>query len=320
MTATAATASDLAAQPDLTRARARAAATFNAVTCLFCLVLSLVEHGRNLASTFRDHVREPGHGLTGRCFGTSNIYVIGTCMRRGLMRGIALREMLRRRADRGPRLRMPAPRRDRTTPAHDGAHMSDGANTHAGANAHAGANTHTGANAHAGAEAQDTEPARPARSKWWQARNLAYLPTEAEVADEARRRRPGAIAADICLDFGMTPDNAGELWDALLVGIDRFGGSRSQFIAEVDRRRAPASRVETPRSEAPPEHHRPDALSAEERSRDVAPPQAASAECSMPEAAPRAAAGQAFALTATAPEPWPVALPPMREVAATAPA
>ena len=95
--------------------------------------------------------------------------------------------------------------------------------------------------------------------------------------------------------------------------------SISQSIAEVDRRRAPASRVETPRFEAPPEHPRPNCLAAEEQLRDVSRPQAASVECALPEAEPCAASGNAFARTETAPAMlWLVSLPPVREAAATA--
>ncbi|HUB48882.1 MAG TPA: hypothetical protein VMB73_28230, partial [Acetobacteraceae bacterium] len=82
----------------------------------------------------------------------------------------------------------------------------------------------------------------------------------------------------------------------------------------VDRRKAPASRIETPRFGAPPEHLRPDCLLAEEQSCDRAPPQQASAECLSPEAQP---CPETFEQTETAPVlHWPVS--PAREVAVPA--
>ena len=291
MTAATATTSDFAAQNPLVQAWARTTATLNALNALVCLVFNLVEHGRDLAFTFRDHVREPGFGLTGRLFGTTDIYVIGTCMRRGVMRSVALYKVLWERSDRDPRVRFPPLRRDRTPP-----NQGD-------------------------ATAKPKTPVKDTRPKWWQTRDLAYLPTEAEVADEARRRPAGAIVADICLDFGMTPENAGALWDQLLAPIARFGGSLKRFTAEVDRRNAPASRIETPRFEAPAEHQRPNCLSAEERSRDHPPPQASYAENAAPAAEPCTASGTALEQTETAPAlHWPVSPPTAPEVAAAAPA
>jgi len=127
-----------------------------------------------------------------------------------------------------------------------------------------------------------------------------------------------AILAGTHPNFANTAEYAAASRDVLLVPIDR-PGSLTQFIAEVDRRKAPASRVETPRFEAPPEHQRPDSLSAEEQSSDRAPPHAASAECSSPQAGPCPASGETFERIETAPAmQWPVSSPPAREVAAAA--
>ena len=49
-------------------------------------------------------------------------------------------------------------------------------------------------------------------------------------------------------EYNITSDNAGMLPDKPLVPIDHLGGFLTQSIAKVDRRKAPASRVETPRS------------------------------------------------------------------------
>ena len=293
MSTAAATASDRAAQPVPTRAWTRASATLNAFACLVALVLNLIGLGKTLARSFRGHVRQPGYGLTRGFFGTSGIPAIGTCLRRSLMHSVALYKALWHQATRGLSERLSGLRRDRTPPEQGDAH------------------------ARAGAAAQVNAPAKTASPKW--TCDLSSLPTEQDAADAARRRRVGAMIPDVRTAANRTSDNAGMFPDKLLVPIGRLGGSLNQFIAEVDRCKAPASRVETPRFEAPPEHHRPNCLSAEDQLRDPAPPQAKSAEWSSPEAGPRAASGNAFERTETAPAIARPVLPrPAREVAATA--
>jgi hypothetical protein len=216
--------SDRAAQPDITRAWARASATLNAVVVLITLFLKPIRQGKTLGDVFRNHVLEPGCRLTGRFFGTVIIPIISKCMRRGVMRDIALY----------------------TAPA--------------------------------------------------------------------RRRAEGPTLSHACLDLANTAEQTGVSRDAQLVPIACNGFSLTQFTAEVDRRKAPASRIETPRFGAPPEHLRPDCLLAEEQSCDRAPPLQASAECLSPEAQPWP---ETFEQTETVPVlHWPVS--PAREVAAPA--
>jgi hypothetical protein len=196
MSTAAVTVSDRAAQPDITRAWARASATLNAVAVLITLVFNLIRHGKNLAVAFRNRVGQRGDDLTGRFFGTVIISIISKCMRRGVMRGVALY----------------------TAPA----------------------------------------PLRAA----------------------------GPFRPDTCLDFANPAEKTGASRDDRHVPIARIGDSLIQFTAEVDRRKAPASRIETLRFGAPPEHLRRDCLLAEKQSCDHAPPQQASAAWSSPEADP----------------------------------
>jgi len=229
MSTAAVTTSDRAAQPDLTRAWARASATLNAVAVLITFVFDLIRHGKTLARavTFPNDVREPGDGLIGRFFGTAIIPIISKCMRRGVMRSVVLY----------------------TAPA--------------------------------------------------------------------RRRAAGRTLPPTCLDLANTAEQTGVSRDAQLVPIACNGFSLTQFTAKVDRRKAPASRIETPRFGAPPEHLRPDCLLAEEQSCDRAPPQQASAEWSSPAAGPCPETGETFEQTETAPVlHWPVS--PAREVAVPA--
>jgi hypothetical protein len=224
MSTAAVTVSDRAAQPDPTRAWARASATLNAVAALVTFVFNLIRHGKNLAVAVRDHVPEPGYRLASRFLGTAIIPIISKCMRRGVMRGVALYAM----------------------------------------------------------------PARP------------------RAADPA--------LTDTCLDFTNPAEKTGASRDDRFVPIARHGGSLTHFTAEVDRRKAPGSLIETPRFGAPPEHLCPDCLLAEGQSCDHAPPQQASAEWSSPEAKP---CPETFEQTETAPVlHWPVSQ--AREVAAPA--
>jgi hypothetical protein len=224
MSTAALTVSDRAAQPDPTRAGARASATLNAVAVLITLVFNLIQHGKTLALAFRAHVPQPGGNLTGRFFGTAIIDVISKCMRRGVMCGSALYQV----------------------------------------------------------------PARP--------------------------RAAGPTQHDTCLDRIAAAEETGASRDNQFVPIARLGRSLTLFTAEIDRRKAPASCIETPRFGAPPEHLHPDCLRAEEQSCDHAPPQQASAECPSPEAEP---CPETFEQMETAPVlHWPVSS--AREVAAPA--
>ncbi|HUB49304.1 MAG TPA: hypothetical protein VMB73_30390 [Acetobacteraceae bacterium] len=318
MSTAAAIVSARAAQPDLTRAGARASATPNAVAAFVAFVCNLVLHSKNLAFTFANCVRKSGHGLTARFFGTSIIDAIVARLRHGVMRRLALPEMLSHRAWRGVSVWLPVLWRRRISPGQ------------AGADARAIAAAQHNVRAIAAAQ-DDNAPAKDMRSTMWQTCDLSHLPAQdlsdrpangaaaQAAAREARRRKAGAIAAGTCLASSITAETAGLVWYEPLVATRRFRISLTRFSAEVDRCKAPASRVETPRFGVPPEHPHLDSLSAEEQSSDHAPPQAASAECPSPEAEPCPETCETFEPTETAPAmTWPVSLPTAQEVAAAA--
>jgi hypothetical protein len=289
MSIAAATASARAAQPDLTRAGTRASATRNAVAILISVVFNLIAYARPLSLTVRSHRRDLNFDLTSSVFATRNIHTTATqCLRDSATHSVALDKALWRRASRALRVWLPGLRRDRTPL------------------------DQRGANIHAGAAAGGNAPAQATPAQSSQTRAIADLPTQPQAADQARRPWAGS------LDGGIPPANAGSLWDERRP-VRCFGDSLKQFIAEVDWCKAPAARFESPRFEAPPEHHRPGSLSAEEQSRDHAPPQAASAEWSLPQAGPCPETCEPFAQTETAPaKAWPVSLPSTREAAAAA--
>ena len=137
----------------------------------------------------------------------------------------------------------------------------------------------------------------------------------------ASRRACGPQPALLC--DRMQPEQysthvrVGAWQDGLPGSIGRLGRVHIQFTAKVARRKAPASRVETPRFEAPPGHRRPDCLSAVEQSCDRSPLRAWSAECPSPQAVPCSAAGETFAPSKATPRMRrPIAS--AREVAAAA--
>jgi len=293
MNAASATVSARAAPPVLTRAWARVSATLSAFAVLVALVANLIEQGKHLAATIRAHAADCGYGQTGGFLETGDIHVIGTCIRRGVMRRMALYKALWHQANGRFGSRLPALPCDRTPPAPGGAKARAGT-----------------------AAAQHNAPATAAHPERRQNCDPSYLPTDEPAADEASRRAARAIPPRVSPHFANTPEAAGILRDGpLLVPFASLGFRFTQFIAEVDRCQAPASRIETPRLGRGPEHQRPNCLSAVEQLRDVPPPQAASAECSSPEAKPRPGT---FEQTETAPAMLrPVSPCPAQEVAAT---
>ena len=290
MSIAAATVSARAAQPDLTRAGTRASATLNAFAVLVAVVFTLIAYARTLSLTVRGNRRDRGFGRPSTSFATGNIHT--TAMQRqrpSAAHAVALPKALWRQASRALRMWLPGLRRDNIRL------------------------DQRGANIHVAAAAGGNAPAQTAPAQSSQIRAISDLPTPPQAAGQARR--PWAIS----LGCGITPANAELFPDTMLFPIRRFGDSLKPFIAEVDRCKAPASRIETPRFERAPEHHRPGSPSAEEQSRDPAPPQAAFAEWSLPHAGPCPETCEPFRPTETAPaRSWPVSLPPTREVIAAA--
>ena len=291
MSIAAATASARAAQPDLTRAGTRASTTLNAFAILVAVVFTLIAYARTLSLTVRGNRRDRGFGRTRPSFPTGNIHTTATQRQRPSARhAVALPKALWRRASRSLRMWLPGLRRDNARLDQRSASIRAGAAT--------------GENAPA--------QATPAQSS--QTRAISDLPTPPQAAGQARRPCAGSLGC------GITPANAELFPDTMLFPIRRFGDSLKPFIAEADWSKAPASRFESPRFGRGPEHHRTDcSVSAAEQSRNPAPPQAASAEWSLPQAGPCPETCEPFRPTETAPaRSWPVSLPSTREATATA--
>jgi hypothetical protein len=79
--------------------------------------------------------------------------------------------------------------------------------------------------------------ARPARrapkSAWEPDPRLAGMPTAEEIAAEVRRRPVGAVLADICRDFGISP--AHPLWREVSAIIAENGGTTTPLFNEFCR-------------------------------------------------------------------------------------
>jgi len=168
------------------------------------LVRKLIDYGKQLAVTVQQRAGTPGFARFVSPFGTADLAVILARITCGLRRAAMLEARLCRRVERGQELTV-APIR---LPA-------------------------MGA---PGATRQPAPPdARPADPT--QDPRLARLPTEAEIAEEVRRRPIGAVIVDICCDLGIAPgDLERGFWDEINIAIIMYGGSGVRFFNDLRKR------------------------------------------------------------------------------------
>ena len=166
----------------------------------------LLVHARHLSLTLEQRSVRWGFSVIAQFFGTARLPVIHARLARGILRIMALQRVLIARARRGLDMRYtdpytrepPAPK-----PPAPPAAESD----------------------------PQAEPPTPPRK--WTRRSYAdttpdldNLPTLAELEAEARRRKPGALIADICRDLGIDPSLCGmPFWNALWPIIAWSGGN-----------------------------------------------------------------------------------------------
>ena len=134
---------------------------------LLDLVRRLIDYGKELAATLRQHSATTDLAAATRPFGTRDIGLILACITRGLHRANALEARLIRNAaslDAQPTPRRPPAVTQRTSASPVGA-------------------------------------APPANSR------LAHLPTPEQIAAAVRRQPIGAVIADICRDLGIMPSH-----------------------------------------------------------------------------------------------------------------
>jgi hypothetical protein len=137
-------------------------------TRLLGLLRTLIDYGRQLATTLQQRTSATNLADVTRHFGTIDIGEILARIARGLLRAAALETRLSSRLARQPAApaapSAPSPRQPRAARPVD-------------------------------------RSASPADT------SLAHLPTPEEIAAEVRRRPIGAVIADICRDFGIVPSN-----------------------------------------------------------------------------------------------------------------
>jgi hypothetical protein len=167
---------------------------------LLVLVRALIDYGRELAGTLRQH-GTAALGFSVRHFGTDDVALILARIAHGLHLAAALEARITasaarldadpkpprtpvRSAPRAPRT--VAPRDDQTAPL--------------------------------AALVPGLDPG-------------ICLPTPEQIAADVRRRPIGAVIADICRDLGITPSH--KLWRTLQNAIIRYGGNYTRLITDM---------------------------------------------------------------------------------------
>lgn len=174
---------------------------------LFGLIRRLVDYGKSLAATLREHGLGNNPVAAGYPFGTTSVALILARVARGLMRAAALEARLLRNAarlDAGPRRYVPRPAGPLAAPQPPAPR----------------APRHTEASRHGKANLRD-------------AALLARLPTPEQIAAEVRRKPIGEVVADICRDLGLLPS---EMWQELSRTIMRERGSLARLYQDIRRR------------------------------------------------------------------------------------
>jgi hypothetical protein len=165
---------------------------------LLGLVRKLIDYGRELAATLREHGLGPRPADTARPFGTIVLTLILARIARGLLRATALEARLLRD---GPRLDAPRQPRPRHCPA-------------------------------ATAQPRTTDPRpQPTPRPDDDATLLASPPTPEQIDAEIRRRPIGAVLADICRDLGILPSHP--LWSELHLAITRERGNWARLAIDT---------------------------------------------------------------------------------------
>jgi len=186
------------------------------IAALLHTVRILLGFGRHLAATAKQRSTSHDFNAIAACFGTGRVYAILAHVQRGILRAIALENVLLARAARGRDICFAAAReRSAATPA-----------VPAGPPAEQAAEVHVAR----------METARPTRPAGWNDPEL-FMPTLAELEAQVRRRAPGRTLVDICLDLAVVPGFCtGPFWNELFNSIRLRGGSIATLMQEKTRR------------------------------------------------------------------------------------
>ena len=166
---------------------------------LLYILRILLEYGRHLLATMERRAAAPGFWLFRAVFGTAELTVIGTCLRRGIQRATALESLLLQRAAAGRDVEqspLPAPAADpKADPCNEPFNAQIARLT--------------------AERAQHDAPADPDNPA-----------TTEQIASEVRTRPIGRTIADIRRDFGIIAMLCTRgFWDAMADAITRYEDS-----------------------------------------------------------------------------------------------
>jgi len=187
-----------------------------ALAALLHTVRVLLGFGRHLAETATQRSASTDFNAIAVCFGTGRLYAILAHLQRGILRAIALQNVLLARAARGRDIDFAAPRERPTAPP---AAPAEPPRVQS-----------------AEAPATRKPVARPSRPKGWNDPEL-FMPTLEELEAQVRRRPFGRTLVDICLDLAVVPGFCtGPFWNTLFDSIRLRGGSIGTLMHEKSRR------------------------------------------------------------------------------------
>jgi hypothetical protein len=176
----------------------------------------LLGYGRHLLGTVRQRAAAPTFTTIAACFGTANLATILAHLNRGILRAIALENVLRARAATGRDINIPTPR------------------------------TRTDEPPPAPADVQPAPPAAPSaapkaapRPSLSRGRDNPefFMPTLEDLERQVRRRSLGRTFVDICLDLGVVPGFcSAAFWNHVFEIMHCLGGSVATLMREKTRR------------------------------------------------------------------------------------
>ncbi len=182
---------------------------------LLVILRILLGYGLHLAETLEHRAAARGFAVIAQFFGTARIPAIRARLARGLLRAMALENVLLARAARGRDLVFYKPR-TRAARAQAAAAPAPCARP---------------------AHRPDPDRPDPGRPDPDEVPDPAHLPTVAQFEAEIRRRPIGRTVADICSDLGIAPSLCdGRLWLALSGAIMWYRGNLPRLMKEFRRR------------------------------------------------------------------------------------
>ncbi len=189
----------------------------------------LIGYGLHLAETLQHRAVARGFATIAQFFGTARVPAIRARLHRGLLRAMALENVLRARAARGRDLVFYKPRQPRPRAAQPASAPP----------------------APSVAAPQPAQPPPVRRPDPDEAPDPDALPTLAQLEAEIRRRPIGRAVADICADLGISPSLCrGDLWLALSEALMWYRGNLPKLMRQFRRREIHFCNTEADRNPA----------------------------------------------------------------------